>query len=406
MHHARASANLWKLPLIRGLFWTHFISSVLVPFYRDWGGLSFAQILFVNGWFMLWNFLLEVPTGTVADTFGRKVSLILGCFVGVVAAVVYTSAPSLSRFLLAEVIFACSFTLISGADDALFYDSLVAAGQSSQAQRRIARFGAAQLVGIVVGALLGGVIASHFGLRAPLLFETVPMALAGCVGFGLSEIAGEQGARRPGYGEVLTTGLRTFFTHRTLRVIALDSILVGSLAWLIIWFYQALLEQAGVPLVWFGSVHVAMTLGQVLVLANVDRLEGLLGTRRRLAAAGPLVMGVCYLALACVTKLPWVPIAIVGLASFGLSRRMLFIAYLNPHIPSQRRATVLSAVAMLRTLTIAVVNPIAGLVADRSMPALLAGAGAASLVLALLSPLRNEHIDADRKQARGATSDS
>lgn len=41
----------------------YFISAVIVPFYIQWGGIKFSQILFLNAWFMFWNFLLEIPTG-------------------------------------------------------------------------------------------------------------------------------------------------------------------------------------------------------------------------------------------------------------------------------------------------------------------------------------------------------
>ena len=65
---ARTPANnIWKLYAVRLIFWMHFISAVLIPFYRDWGSISFTQIFFLNAWFMLCNFFLEVPTGTIAD---------------------------------------------------------------------------------------------------------------------------------------------------------------------------------------------------------------------------------------------------------------------------------------------------------------------------------------------------
>src|SRR5262245_37312784 len=119
------AANIWKLNLIRMLFWMHFFAAVLVPFYTEWGGLKLSQVLFLNAWFMLWNFILEVPTGAIADFFGRKASLAAGCLVGTAAAFIYISKPSLPVFMLAEVIFAAAYTLHSGADEALAYDSLL-----------------------------------------------------------------------------------------------------------------------------------------------------------------------------------------------------------------------------------------------------------------------------------------
>src|SRR5438128_2276948 len=79
-------SNIWKLYLIRTLFWTHFFAAVMVPFYTQWGHLKLSTVFVVNAWFMLWNFFLEVPTGTIADFLGRKISLALGGLVAAVAA--------------------------------------------------------------------------------------------------------------------------------------------------------------------------------------------------------------------------------------------------------------------------------------------------------------------------------
>jgi len=86
---------------------------------------------------MFWNFLLEIPTGTVADFLGRKVSLILGCMIGAVGVLIYASYPRFLVFLLAEVILAVSYTLISGADEALVYDSLKEIGQTDISKKSV-----------------------------------------------------------------------------------------------------------------------------------------------------------------------------------------------------------------------------------------------------------------------------
>jgi MFS family permease len=394
--------NPLKLQVVRALFWTHFISSVLIPFYRDWGGLSFTGILLVNAWFMVWNFLLEVPTGTVADVWGRKASILIGCFVGVAAAVIYTSTPHVAIFLLAEIVFATSFTLLSGADEALLYDSLDAAGETGRAPREYGRLAAAQQVGIVTGALLGSVIATRLGVRAPLLLQTVPMALAGLVAITLREPPSQRDRQRPSYRAVLTTGVRVFAGHRVLQVLAADMIVHGSLAWMIIWFYQPLLERAGVGLPWFGAVHVSMSLGQIVVLSQLERLERLLGSRRRLLLAGPLVTGLGFVLLSGRLSAALVIPIVALVAAFGLSRPPLFSAELNRHLDSSHRATVLSTVAMLRTLAIAIVNPLAGWMADRSLVGALIALGLGSLAFAALSPLRARHLGPGAVEGRSS----
>lgn len=67
---------------------------------------------------------MEIPTGVIADRFGRKTSIILGSIVLSIAALIYGSIPNFYNFLLGEFLFAIGVALISGADKAILYDSL------------------------------------------------------------------------------------------------------------------------------------------------------------------------------------------------------------------------------------------------------------------------------------------
>src|SRR5262245_4079869 len=142
-------ANLWKLKLLRTFFWMFFFSSVLIPFFTEWAHLKLSQVFFLNAWFMFWNFALEVPTGTVADRFGRKASLVIGSAVSGLASVLYVSRPDFAVFLIAEVLFAVAYTLHSGADEALAYDSLKVLGRESEAKRTLAAMESFKLTGII-----------------------------------------------------------------------------------------------------------------------------------------------------------------------------------------------------------------------------------------------------------------
>ena len=78
-----------------------FFSAVLVPFFTDWGHISIFQVQILQSWFAIWVFILEVPTGAVADKIGRKHSLTLGSSLIALATIVYGSIPSFTIFLLA-----------------------------------------------------------------------------------------------------------------------------------------------------------------------------------------------------------------------------------------------------------------------------------------------------------------
>lgn len=385
--------NLWKMYAIRLFYWMHFMASVLIPFLRDWGGISFTRIFVLNAWFMFCNFLLEVPTGTVADVFGRKISLVAGSLVAVAGWIVYTSVADFRVFLIGETLIAASMTLMSGADDALVYDSLAQLGEGAAAKRIFARLESFKLAGIITGALSGGFIASRFGLRAPMLLQTVPSGVAALLALSLVEPGKAQVERRlADYGQVLRAGMRHFRGHPVLRVLAFDMILTATLSWLIIWLYQPQLERAGLSIAFFGVVHAGMCIGQILLLSNIERFESWLGSRRRYFFLSALLPGVAYVVLGLTSRPIFVVGAVLLAASFGLSRPPLFASAMNRHIPSEQRATVLSTISMLRTLAVAVVNPIVGWLVDWSMSGALLVVGAAALALATVTRLEEGHL--------------
>jgi predicted MFS family arabinose efflux permease len=386
------AGNVRKLYAIRFCFWTHTIAAVLVPFFRDWGGVPLGGVLLLNAWFMAWSFLLEIPTGTVADRFGRKTSLLLGSALGVVATGIYVSAPHLEVFLVGEIVFAISYTLNSGADEALLYESL-GPDAAAQAPRAFARLESCKLAGIVAGALCGSVLATELGLRAAVAAQALPMAIGVLLALSLREPPRHAEGERPRrYFETLRDGLRHFADDPALRPLAFDAIAIGALCFLVIWLYQPLLEAAGIGIGAFGAVHVALALGQIVVLGNLGRLAGAFGSRTGLLRGAAFAAGACFVALGWVRH----PFAVVGLvvvcASFGLSRTPILNSAMNRHLPSAHRATVLSVVSGLRMLGIVLVNGAASLGVGRSLHGTAVGLGLAILALAALSPVREAHL--------------
>ncbi len=390
--HRTVAANIWKSYLIRMLFWMHFVAAVIVPFYTQWGHLPFSRILLINAWFMLWMFMFEVPTGTVADVLGRKPSLFMGAVISILGTLVYVSRPSFYIFLLAELILACGYSLISGAEEALAYDSLLMLNREAESKKVLARMESFKLTGIIIGALAGGVIAKYFGLRMPMLMQAVPLLAAALLILSLKEPVRHDGHKKPPYLDLLKAGWRQFRSNRVIRILMLDMVAVGAWVWLIIWFYQQLLKLAHVDIVWFGLVHTLMCVAQIMVLESVRKLETFLGGKRSLLMVLALVSGVGFILLGFL-KNPWLIAAVIVVTSgFGLARGPLFINYLNKFISSDKRAIMLSMVSMLRTLTIVMVNILAGLAADHSITLTMVGVGVAIIVLVTVSKVREDHL--------------
>lgn len=113
---------------------------------------------------------------------------------------------------------------------------------------------------------------------------------------------------------------------------------------------------------------------------------------RRLLLGATVLAGLSFLLLASTR---WLPLVIVGIIvgfTFSLPRIPLFSAYINHHVPSERRATVLSFVSMVRTLGIVVMNPLIGLLAEWSLSGTMAVLGAGLLALAAGSRIEERHL--------------
>lgn len=390
---ASFKSNLWKVYTFKFFTSMHFFSAVLVPFFTDWGGISFTKVMVLQSWFVFCMFALEVPTGAVADCLGRKTSLALSAIVGAVALVVYSSKPDFYIFMIGESLMALSSTLLSGADEAFVYDTLEKIGESSHSTMVFARLESFKLAGMLVAAPLGSLFAAWFGLRAPVLFMAVPFLIAFAIALTFKEpelIHQETGPRN--YIAVLRDGVKFFHGNSVLKILAFDMISIATVAYFMLWLYQPMLKQAGIGIAYFGIVHAALVVAQIMVVNNYAKLERIIGSKRRVLFISSAVTGFMFILGGLTTYAPVVLLAVVICCGFGLSRRPLFVSYMNKYIPSPERATVLSTISMLRRFVLVFVNPVVGLLADWSLNNTLIILGASALIFSLVSRVEEKHL--------------
>lgn len=117
-------------------------------------GLSAAEI---STLFIIWSttaFLLEVPSGALADTFSRRRLLVLGSVLSGLGFASWIVVPSYAGFALGFVLWGVSSALISGTFEALVYDELAARGAADRYAGLIGRARSASLVFNLAATLL------------------------------------------------------------------------------------------------------------------------------------------------------------------------------------------------------------------------------------------------------------
>jgi len=116
-------------------------------------------------------FVLEVPTGWVADRLGHRRSLIIGSFVQVLGMLAFWFATSAPALLAASLLIAAADAFRSGADEALLYRSCVALGREADFQAIESRTGSIGLVALVLLLVGGGGLVTVAGYTPAWIAE-------------------------------------------------------------------------------------------------------------------------------------------------------------------------------------------------------------------------------------------
>lgn len=334
-------------------------------------GFTLTEVTAADGLFFLAISVLEVPTGAVADRWGRRRSLALGalCFAG--ALVLFAYATLFPLLLASFALWALADALMSGADLALLFDSLRALGRERDYERLAGRSEAAMWGGVTAATLLGAPIAAVTSMRFTIGAGVVVSLVTAGVALLLVEPPrgrepgerAEQAAHGLGYLATLTAGLRLVWHDRAVRwVVVLAGLSTATLG-ASMYLVQPMLLSRGVAVGFaFSAWQVPWVAGAALGALAASALWRRFGDA--VVLGGVVVLGVgAYAAIAGSRSM-----AVFGLLAVVAALQAMLVpivtGYVNRRTPSAQRATVLSAQSLVRGLCFAPLGPAVGAIAD------------------------------------------
>lgn len=385
----------------------HLFGGVLIPFFTIWGGLTMTQIMLLQSWFSFCVLILEIPTGTLADQLGRKTTMLLGIAVWAIGVWIYGAYQGFWMYALAEAFWALSAALFSGAREALIYDTLVDHDQAKQSEKVFGRFKISHLLGIMVSAPIGSWIGQQYGLNWVMLGMFVPLAFAGIIlAFVPEPRAGKEVLRdddtpsikpsswtaRKSFRQQMSEGWKFFRSHPYLGIMTFDMVTLWTLAFMVIWFHQLVLENIGVDIEYFGW-FISLSLGfQIVVLKAYPFFEKYLGSKKRYLTLSGYLPALGFAMMALFPNVYSVTIALLLCSGFGLTRRTLYVSYMNRFISSHQRATVNSFISIGIHLISFLIKPGLGYLADWSLDAVLITLSLACLLVTFFSRVEDKML--------------
>lgn len=378
-------------------------------------GLSFFQIGLLIGFREVCVNLFEIPSGAVADLYGRRRAVIFSFSAYIVSFLVFGFGGSLAALFAAMFAFALGDAFRSGTHKAMIFDWLRGQGREGERTRVYGLTRSWSKMGSAVAVVISAAfIFSGAGYSDVFLLAVIPylLGIVNILGYP-AELDGahRRGAHREGANRMgaklaavfghLRGALRLTFAEPPLRRIVGESMSFEGTYKAAKDYIQPVIQQMALGLVvlgaWEGRQRVAVLAGGVFfALHLLSSAASRVGYRLSAAAGGEeraarlIWAGVCalYAVLAAglaMGRMEVAAAAFIGLAGAQGLWRPILISRIDARGGPEAGATVYSIEAQAKSLFAMALAPAVGFAVDRLG---LAPVGAAGLIVALPFALR------------------
>ena len=338
---------------------------------------SLLQLGMLEGIFHLTSFLMEVPTGAVADIWGKRISRIAGRYLFILSLIILFFADSFLVQALGFVLCALNYNLESGSGDALVYDSVLLLKEEKHYMSIKGKKEFLYQLSSILAFLLGGYLAVRsypLVFLVTALFSILSLANAYFFTEPVFEKQERAGADKSG------TPKETF--HFSTIITSIVKQTAGSLgiiierpriAFLIIfseliftfttsmYFYLQNYWKSGGRTEWYIGVVFALQAALSGISSVISpKIEKKAGERNILIYLPALL-------LVCLGGIALTPCESFFYIMTGFLEGILLVAisdYINRMIPSENRATILSFQSMSFSFFMIILFPLMGFLGD------------------------------------------
>lgn len=385
-----------------------FIWGINTLFLLD-AGLTNVQAFAANAFFTVGQVLFEVPTGVVADTWGRRTSYLLGALTLGVSTLLYFFTWQIHgpfwMWAVTSILLGLGFTFFSGATEAWLVDALQFTGFKGSLESVFAKGQMAGGAAMLLGSVAGGIVAQATNLGVPYILRAAVLGLTFIAAWIFMKDLGftpkRSGRAVSDMKRTLDASIKYGLGNRPVRWVMLAAPFGAGVGFYAFYAMQPYLLEL------YGDAHAYSVAGlAAAIIAGAQIIGGLT------AANIKRVFALRTSALAAGVILSAVALILIGsISSFYLCVALLVVwglvfaaatpvrqAYLNGLIPTQERATVLSFDSLMGSTGGVVIQPILGRVADASgyAASYVVGAGIQLLALPFLLLARREKSASDK----------
>lgn len=351
-----------------------FIWGINTIFLLD-AGLSNFEAFLANAFFTAGMVLFEIPTGIIADTFGRRTSYLLGAFTLAVSTFLYLLMWQMHGpfwgWALSSIFLGLGFCFFSGALEAWLVDGLKATNFKGHLDSVFAKGQIVGGVAMLTGSVAGGIIAQTTNLGVPYVLRSLILILNFATAFFLMKDLGFKPKKmEQPLGEmkkIFVSSIDSGLKNPPVRWLMIAAPFVSGASFYIFYALQPFLLQL------YGDGKAYAVAGLVAAIAASAQIAGgvtapyfkkLFAKRTNAIFSGTFLTGVILILVSQIQSF-WPALILIfiwGLIFAAISP--IRQAFINGIIPSEQRATVLSFDSMMGSIGGVIVQPALGRAAD------------------------------------------
>lgn len=193
-------------------------------------GLSASQISIL---FLAWSvtsFILEIPSGVLADRFDRRSVLIIGQFVRVIGYALWLFIPNFVGFFIGFMFWGMKSALTSGTFEAYVYDAIKSYNVENSYKKVYGRLKSISFVAILLASITASPLVT-FGYEALLVLSITSLIISNGALLFSSSFKIHESTHEKAYFKILKRGISLVLKKKSLLIMVLfSSCIVGFMA--------------------------------------------------------------------------------------------------------------------------------------------------------------------------------
>lgn len=353
----RLEDNIRKYYFYR-IFTKRVFLPLIVVFLIDYSSVTLEQIALIASVTAAVQFVMEIPSGYIADRWGHKKSIAFGSFLAAVSVLPYIFFPGFVGGLIASCVFFGGYAFVSGTMQAFMHETLLALGKDGEYSKTMGR---AQSFGLIGNVILISVVPLSYTVHPKLPFALgfLFLFVAFLIVLSFAEPPRRLPVAEEGYGKGTMKYLREIARKHPIFRLTLVFLLFGVTSAGFdhaVMYREAAFQSIGIPVAWFGLF---LALGSLLAAVGGYYIHHL----KKLPPKMFYLFDATYFSAACLfAGFASGPVALVVafalFPAYDRTRNIVFEAQVFEEFPlSDRKATIVSLLnftALLNSLWVPV----------------------------------------------------